>query len=76
MIDATVAAISIKMTVIVNTLVRIVISPSWIVVILVLNQASRPVGGVMWATIFVVIINARMRRLWCNCCILPTSPMG
>jgi hypothetical protein len=45
MIDATVAAISIKMMVIVNTLVRIVISPSWIVVIFIQNQASRPVGG-------------------------------
>ncbi len=76
MIDATVAAISIKMMVIVNTLVRIIISPSWIVVILVQNQASRPGGGGMWATIFVVIIDAHTRELWGNCCILPTSPTG
>ncbi len=76
MIDAAVAAISIKMMVIVSTLVRIVTSASWIVVILVQNQASRPVGGGMWATIFVVIIDALTRGLWCDCCILPTSPTG
>ncbi len=76
MINATVAAISIKMMVIVNTLVPVVISPSWIVVILVQNQASLPVGGGMWATIFVVIIDARTRGLWGNCCVLPTSPTG
>ncbi len=76
MIDATVAAISIETMVIVNTLVHIVISPSWIVVILIQNQASRPVGGGMWATTFGVIIDARTRGLWGNCCILPTSPTG